>query len=145
MATNDNINTENLQRKLIEGEDLDEFIYHNINIFNEDNYHSYLVARQRRSPYSIKDIIDGTYIDPSYCYQIFRGIRTPNRDITVQICIFLQLALLDVNRLIKLSGHRGLYIKDLRDTIIIHAFNKGWSLDELEEVLIEKGCDGLMN
>ena len=143
MDHDDRTDTENLQRDLLEGEDLDEFIYHNINIFNEANYHSYLVARQRRSPYSVKNIIDGTYIDPSYCYQIFRGIRIPSRDITVQICIFLQLELLDVNRLIKLSGHRGLYVRDLRDAVIIHAFSKGWSLNELEEVLIEKGCASL--
>ncbi len=135
--------TESLQRNLQEATDLDGFIYSHVDIFDQDDFHGQLVLIQRNSPYSIKDIINGTYIDSSYCYQIFRGIRKPSRDKILQICLFMQLPLNETNRLLKLSGNSPLYIKVLRDTVLIHAFNIGLSLDETEELLIDKGCDGL--
>ena len=139
----DDTTTENLQRALLEGADLDEFIYHNVDIFDEKSFHGQLALLQRRTPYAIKDIINGTYIDPSYCYQIFRGIRTPSRNKIIQICLFLEFSLQDLNRLLKLAGHSSLYIKRLRDTVLIHGFNTGLSLDEVEELLIEKNCESL--
>lgn len=135
--------TESLQRKLLEGDDLDEFIYHNINIFDEDNFHSYLATIQRRSPYSVKDIIDGTYIDPSYCYQIFRGIRLPNRNKIIQIALFMTFEIQDINRLLKLANKSPLYVRNLRDAVIIHGVSKGQSLDDIEASLIDKGCESL--
>lgn len=148
MINNDNDNdktTENLQRALLEGADLDEFIYHNVDVFDEKSFHGQLALLQRRTPYAIKDIIKGTYIDPSYCYQIFRGIRTPSRNKIIQICIFLEFSLQDLNRLLKLAGHSSLYIKRLQDTVLIHGFNTGLTLDETEELLIDKGCESLID
>ena len=135
--------TESLQRNLHEGRDLDAFIYHNVSIFDQNNFHGQLVLLQCNSPYDIKDIIEGTYIDASYCYQIFRGTRMPSRNNIPQICKFLQLNLTDLNRLLKLAGHSPLYIKRLRDTVIIHAFMQDHSLDELEEALLDRDCEGL--
>lgn len=145
MENNKNDSTESLQRNLLEGDDLEQFIVHHVDIFNQNDFHGYLTTIQRRTPFSIKAIIDATYIDPSYCYQIFRGIRMPNRNKILQIAIVLQLPLTEVNRLLKLAGKHSLYIKDLRDTIIIHGFHKKLSLDDLECLLIEKGCDSLMD
>jgi len=135
--------TESLQRKLLEGDDLDAFIYHNINIFDEDNFHSYLATILRRSPYAVKDIIDGTYIDPSYCYQIFRGVRMPSRNKILQISLFMAFEIQDINRLLKLANKSPLYVRNLRDAVIIHGVNKGDGLDDIEATLMDKGCESL--
>lgn len=143
MSHNEKETTESLQRRFLEDDDLDAFIYHNIHIFDEENFHSYLLSAKRRSPYTIKDIIEGTYIDASYCYQIFRGIRLPSRNKILQIALFLAFDLPDINRLLKLADKSPLYVRNLRDAIIIHGVHHRLSLDEIELMLLEKGCNGL--
>ncbi len=124
-------------------ENIDDFIHLNKKHLNTEDFHSYLIEMVKLSGLTIKDIIAGTYIDQSYCYQIFRGIRIPNRDKIIQLCFAMNLDLQKVNRLLKLAGKNPLYVKDLRDAIITFALKKSKSLDELETLLSDKNQDSL--
>ncbi len=132
------INTDLLQKKLWEQGDLDAFIEENHVHFVEGGLRDLLSKMIKERGLSIKDVISGTYIDDSYLYQIFRGVREPSRDKLIQIGIFLELSMIDMNRLLKVGRRTPLYVKNIRDVVIIHGINKGYSIEEIDSSLIEK-------
>ncbi len=137
------LDTELLKRRYAEDDDLDKFLRENINYFNEDKLYVVLINILDKAGYRIKDVINNTYIDSSYIYQIFRGDREPSRNKLIQILIFFKLPVFEVNRILKIAGRSPLYIKNIRDVIIMHGIEKEMSLDQIEELLIDRDMESL--
>ncbi len=137
------INTDLLKRRYAEDDDLDKFIRENRDYFTEDSLHKVLINILDRSGYKVKDVINNTYIDSSYMYQIFRGVREPSRNKLIQILIFFRMPVDEINRILKIAGKSPLYMRSIRDVILIHGIEKEMSLDEIEELLAQKGMESL--
>ena len=74
-------------------------------------------------------------LDTVYGYQIFNGTRKPSRDKLLQLAFGFPLTYKETLTLLRIAGVYSLYVRRRRDSIIIFALNKGFSLEQLNELL----------
>lgn len=81
------------------------------------------------------EVIYRARLDTVYGYQIFNGTRKPSRDKLLQLAFGFPLTYKETLTLLKIAGVGSLYVLRRRDSIIIFALNKGFSLEQLNELL----------
>lgn len=85
------------------------------------------------------EVIYRAGLDTVYGYQIFNGTRKPSRDKLLQLAFGFPLTYKETLTLLKIAGASSLYVRRRRDSIIIFALNKGFSLEQLNELLEQEG------
>ena len=70
-----------------------------------------------------------------YAYQIFSGLRMPDRKKLLCLAIGMELNLDEAQTLLKLGGYAPLYVKAPFDSIIIYGICKKLSIVEINELL----------
>lgn len=129
--------TKKLMRMLSGTYDIDDFLEK----YKKDMINPDFTARLKKlleeKGLTITRVTQQSGISQSYCYQVFKGIRMPSRDKIIQLGIGLNLNLAELNELLTLGGKAKLYIKYMRDAIVIYAINNSLSLQELEDLLYE--------
>lgn len=83
--------------------------------------------------------IKGSGLDRNYGYQIFSGEKHPNRDKVLAICFGFPLCLEEIQSLLKATGYPILYAKEKRDSAIIFALQRNYSLIATNELLLDMG------
>lgn len=84
------------------------------------------------------DVIKGSNLDKNYAYQIFNGNKTnPSRNKILMIAFGMRLNLSETRKLLKIAKLSDLYPRDVRDSIIIFCLEKGKSLIEVNENLLD--------
>ncbi len=78
-----------------------------------------------------------------YAYQIFSGLRIPERKKLLCLAIGMELNLDQVQTLLKCAGYSTLYVKIPFDSIVLFGFCKGLSVVEINELLYEYGLETL--
>lgn len=81
------------------------------------------------------EVIYRARLDTVYGYQIFNGTRKPSRDKLLQLAFGFPLTYKETLTLLRIAGVGSLYVRRIRDSIIIFALNKGFSLEQLNELL----------
>lgn len=81
------------------------------------------------------EVIYRARLDTVYGYQIFNGTRKPSRDKLLQLAFGFPLTYKETLTLLRIAGVYSLYVRRKRDSIIIFALNKGFSLEQLNELL----------
>lgn len=81
------------------------------------------------------EVIYRARLDTVYGYQIFNGTRKPSRDKLLQLAFGFPLTYKETLTLLRIAGVGSLYVRHRRDSIIIFALNKGFSLEQLNELL----------
>ncbi len=81
------------------------------------------------------EVIYRARLDTVYGYQIFNGTRKPSRDKLLQLAFGFPLTYKETLTLLRIAGVGSLYVRRRRDSIIIFALNKGFSLEQLNELL----------
>ena len=81
------------------------------------------------------EVIYRAGLDTVYGYQIFNGTRKPSRDKLLQLAFGFPLTYKETLTLLRIAGVGSLYVRRRRDSIIIFALNKGFSLEQLNELL----------
>lgn len=81
------------------------------------------------------EVIYRARLDTVYGYQIFNGTRKPSRDKLLQLAFGFPLTYKETLTLLRIAGVYSLYVRRKRDIIIIFALNKGFSLEQLNELL----------
>ena len=140
----DNPSTEILKSKLLESEDLDQFIQNHKYSLDSENFKDYLYALIDNKGLKVSAALQMAQMSESYGYQLLNGKRQPSRDKVIQLAIGLGLSLYEANRLLKLSGKSELYVKEQRDAVFMFALNKRWSLYDVEALLLDRGLDCLI-
>lgn len=74
------------------------------------------------------DVAKNSNLHRTYVYEIFNGDKLPSRDKIIAIAFGMTLNLEETQKLLKRSGHRELYSRDIRDSVIIFAINKKMNL-----------------
>ena len=85
------------------------------------------------------EVIYRAGLDTVYGYQIFNGTRKPSRDKLLQLAFGFPLTYKETLTLLRIAGVGSLYVRRRRDSIIIFALNKGFSLEQLNELLKQEG------
>ena len=89
------------------------------------------------------DVIRKSELSETYAYQIFSGIRIPDRKKLFCLAIGMDLDLDQTQKLLKCSGYAPLYAKNPYDCVIIYGICKDYSIVDVNELLYDYGMETL--
>lgn len=78
-----------------------------------------------------------------YAYQIFSGIRVPERKKLLCLAVAMKLSLDEVQTLLKCAGYSTLYVKLPFDSVVLYGICKKLSVIEINELLYDYGLETL--
>ncbi len=88
-------------------------------------------------------VIRAAEMSEVYAYQIFSGIRVPERKKLLCLAVAMKLSLDEVQTLLKCAGYSVLYVKLPFDSIVLYGVCKKLSVIEINEILYEYGMETL--
>lgn len=88
-------------------------------------------------------VIRAAEMSEVYAYQIFSGLRVPERRKLLCIAVAMELSLDEVQTLLKSAGYSTLYVKLPFDSIVLYGICKKLSVMEINELLYEYGLETL--
>lgn len=139
----DNTTTDLLKSDLLLKESYTDFITDHIDDIKTTKLSVFLKEMVFQTGRNINEIFKNQPLSSSYVYQILNGDRMPSRDKLILFCFILGVDLDKVNRALKYSQKRELYVKDERDCIIMHGLAHGKSLNDVNMRLLENGLEVL--
>ena len=88
-------------------------------------------------------VIKNAELSEIYGYQIFSGVRVPERNKLLCLAIGMGLNIDEVQQLLKCAGYAQLYVKIPFDSVVLYGFCKGMSVVEINELLYRYGLETL--
>ncbi len=88
-------------------------------------------------------VIKNAELSEVYAYQIFSGLRVPERKKLLCLAVGMSLNLDEVQTLLKCAGYSPLYVKLPFDSIILYGICKKLSVVEINELLFEYNLETL--
>ena len=88
-------------------------------------------------------VIRAAEMSEVYAYQIFSGIRVPERKKLLCLAVAMELSLDEVQTLLKCAGYPTLYVKLPFDSIVLYGICKKLSVVEINELLFEYDLETL--
>lgn len=80
-------------------------------------------------------VIKNAEFSEVYGYQIFSGIRVPERKKLLCLTVSMGLNIDEVQQLLKCAGYAPLYVKNPFDSVVLYGLCKGLSVVEINELL----------
>lgn len=87
--------------------------------------------------------IRGSELSEDYAYQIFSGLRVPERKKLLSLAIGMQLNLEEMQTLLKTAGYAQLYVKNSFDCVLIYGICKKLSVADINFLLFDYGMETL--
>lgn len=88
-------------------------------------------------------IVKNSEISEVYAYQIFSGLRIPERKKLLCIAVAMELKLNEVQALLKCAGYSPLYVKIPFDSVVMYGICKKLSVIQINKLLFEYDLDTL--
>lgn len=88
-------------------------------------------------------VIRNAEISEIYGYQIFSGVRVPERKKLLCLAVSMQLNIEEAQQLLKCAGYSPLYVKLPFDSIVLYGLCKALSVAQINELLYEYGLETL--
>lgn len=82
-------------------------------------------------------------LSEDYAYQIFSGLRVPERKKLLSLAIGMQLNLEEIQTLLKTAGYAQLYVKNSFDCVLIYGICKKLSVADINYLLFDYGMETL--
>lgn len=82
-------------------------------------------------------VIRASEMSEVYAYQIFSGLRVPERNKLLCLAVGMQLSLDETQTLLKCAGYSPLYVKLPFDSIVLYGICKNMSVVEINDLLFE--------
>ena len=89
------------------------------------------------------EVIRRAELSEVYAYQIFSGLRVPDRKKLLCLAVGMGLTLDEVQTLLKCAGYSPLYVKLPFDSIVLYGVCKKLSVVEINELLFAYGHETL--
>lgn len=119
--------------------DLDRYFEENPSSFINVDIKNYWKEAIKKSSKTKSDIINKADLSYCYFYDIINGRKIPSKDKIIRIVLAMKLDLDDCQEALRISGKSALYPRIKRDSILIYAINKGYSVYETNDLLTEYG------
>ena len=136
--------TEELLNELQYANDLEDFISENNEKFEDLTLTELLAQLLTKYQKTRIDVIKASSLDFTYGYQIFDGKKKPRREKLLQLVFGFPLSVEDANRVLRVGGVSGLYVRNKRDVICMYCLQKGMTLEECDSNLYRMGEDTLV-
>lgn len=92
---------------------------------------------------SKSQVIKESELSEVYAYQIFSGLRTPDRKKLLSLAVGMHLNLDEVQTLLKTAGYPTLYVKHPFDSVVIYGICKKLTVIEINGLLFNYNLDTL--
>lgn len=89
------------------------------------------------------EVIRAAEMSEVYAYQIFSGLRVPDRKKLLCLAIAMELSIDEVQTLLKCAGYSTLYVKLPLDSVVLYGICKKLSVVKINEILYECGLETL--
>ncbi len=89
------------------------------------------------------EVIRRAELSEVYAYQIFSGLRVPERGKLLCLAVAMELNLEQVQTLLKCGGYSPLYVKIPFDSIVLYGVCRGLSVMEINQMLYDYGLETL--
>ncbi len=123
--------------------DFKTFYNENSNYMVGDDLATLLEKLMQEHGLKKSQVIRAAEMSEVYAYQIFSGIRTPERKKLLCLAIAMELSLDEVQNLLKCAGYSPLYVKIPFDSIIIYGICKHLSVADINYLLFEYNLETL--
>lgn len=80
-------------------------------------------------------VIKNSELSEVYSYQIFSGLRVPERKKLLCLTVSMGLNIDEAQQLLKCAGYPPLYVKKPFDSVVLYGLCKGLSIVEINELL----------
>ena len=80
-------------------------------------------------------VIKNAEVSEIYGYQIFSGVRIPERKKLICLAIGMGLNIEQTQNLLKCAGYAPLYVKLPTDSVVLYGLCKGMSVSQINELL----------
>lgn len=127
--------TSEIVKELKLSQDFQTFYNENKDYMISESLADMLTELLNRKGLHKSQVIKNAEISEIYGYQIFSGVRVPERKKLLCLAISMKLNIEEVQQLLKCSGYTQLYIKKPFDSIVLYGFCKGLSVVEINEIL----------
>ena len=88
-------------------------------------------------------VIKNSELAEIYAYQMFSGVRVPERKKLLSLAVGMELNIDEVQTLLKCAGYPQLYVKKPFDSVVLYGFFKGMSVTEINELLYKYDLETL--
>ena len=83
------------------------------------------------------DVIRRSEVSEVYGYQIFSGLRVPERKKLLSLAVGMSLRIDEAQQLLKCAGYPQLYVKIPFDSVVLYGLCKGLSVLEINNLLFQ--------
>ena len=101
--------------------------------------HEYLNKLLQEKNLSKSELVEKINANDKHIYHIFSGLRKPSRKKLLTIARAMELNLDETNYLLRYGGFAILYVRDVWDSVIMHAIEKNLTVIEINFILDELG------
>lgn len=117
--------------------DFHAFYRENQDYMVKENLAAQLAALVEKKGLKKTAVIKASELSEVYAYQIFSGIRVPERKKLLSLAVGMELNIEEAQQLLKSAGYSPLYVKLPFDSIVLYGLCKGLSVVEINELLFE--------
>ena len=82
-------------------------------------------------------------LSETYGYQIFSGLRIPERNKLLALAVGMELNLDQVQTLLRCAGYSPLYVKIPFDSVVLYGICKGLTVAQINDLLFKHGMETL--
>lgn len=133
--------TSQLLDELLQCDSFTRFYRENVAYIPDKNLSTYLQALITSKNLKKSDVIRKSELSETYAYQIFSGIRVPERKKLLCLAFGMELDLEETQNLLKCSGYAQLYAKNPWDCIVIFGICKKYNVVQVNELLFDYGME----
>ena len=123
--------------------DFQTFYAENKDYMVSDNLSALLAQLLESKGLKKAQVIKKAELSEVYGYQIFSGVRVPERKKLLCLAIGMELNIEETQQLLKCAGYSQLYVKLPFDSIVLYGLCKGLSVIQINELLYEYSLETL--
>ena len=136
-------NTTKIVKELGLCEDFKTFYDENRDYMTQKTLSELLKELCEKNSLKKSQIIKNSELSEVYAYQIFSGLRIPERKKLLSLAVAMELKLGEVQTLLKCAGYPPLYVKIPFDSVVMYGICKKLSVIEINNLLYEYDLETL--
>ena len=133
--------TSKILEELKECSDFKKFYSENRENISDTALSEYLGKLMAEKGLTKSAVIKASELSEIYAYQIFSGVRRPERKKLLALTVGMGLDLEETQRLLQVAGYPELYVKNTFDCIVMFGICKKMNVMSINELLYDYGAE----
>ena len=131
--------TDELEFELTHTKSIQTYMEENAAHFNEEAFVQYLSALVKQCGKTKTKIAADSHLSEPFLYNLLRAEKRPTKESVVKLAFGLSLDLPKTERLLQLAGHSRFYVRQKKDSLLMHAIQNNMDITEADNLLAGYG------